>query len=83
MNDEILDDLIINKEHYKIILAPFFETLKYVMEEENKLFSDVIIAQFEDTTKWILAKDIHIRFNINIDEAYILLEDMNVRSYLS
>lgn len=83
MNDDILDDLIINKEHYKILLAPLIETLHYLLENEDKVFRDDVLNQFQETSRWLMAKNIHHRFNINIDDAYILLENVNIRSYLS
>lgn len=81
MND-ILDDLIINKEHYKELLSPFFKMCKDALEKENQLFTEDILKQFQDTTRWLLADDIHKRFNINIVDAYILLENVEVKRYL-
>lgn len=82
MNDEIIDDLIVNKQHYVTILAPLIETLEYLLENEDKLFKDDVLSQFEDTSKWVIAKNIHHRFNVTIEDVYILLENVNIRSYL-
>jgi hemoglobin-like flavoprotein len=82
VKDDILDDLVVNKEHYKIILAPLIETLDYLLENEDKVFKDDVLSQFEDTAKWVIAKNIHNRFNITIEDAYILLEHVSIRSYL-
>jgi len=83
VKDEIINDLAVNKSYYLTILAPVIETLNYLLENENKLFKDEILDQFEDTCKWIMAKNIHNRFDLTIEDAYILLEHINVRNYLS
>jgi len=62
--------------------VPFFNRAKELLDKENKLFTDDILKQFQETTRWILAEDIHKRFNINIDDAYILLENVEIKRYL-
>jgi hypothetical protein len=81
-NSSILDDLLLNKEHYRALVEPLNQKIDQLLVSENKVFKDDIMAQFQETTRWIFAKDIHKRFNIDIDEAYILLENINIRSYL-
>lgn len=79
---DVLDDLIINKEHYKELVAPFLAHASKLLDEESNLFRDDILEQFQETTRWLIAQNIHERFNINIDDAYILLENVNIRRLL-
>jgi len=81
MKDEILDYLAQNKDYYVDFLELDIKHMEDSLKS-NKIFRDDILKGFEEFAKRRISSDIANKFNIPIDEAYSIIEDANMRSYL-
>lgn len=83
MSDEIYDYLAMNKDHFKDLCKDFITHLKECLkDEELKPFYNDIVHGFEETCKKVIAADLSKKFNVTFVDAFILIEDTNMREYL-
>lgn len=80
--DIILDDLAINKDHYLYLTNALRLSKETLLHTEDDLFYEDIILGYEEALKQMITEDIIKRLNTNQEETIVILEDIDLMTYI-
>lgn len=80
--DQVLDELTSNRDHYIELATPLLQQKNLLLKTEDVLFHSDIKKQFKTQLTSLLARDIIRVINITIEDALIILEDVDLIVYI-
>lgn len=80
--ETIKEYVLNNKEKYKDLIKDDSAKLRFLLKQEDVIFHPVIVVEFINKTKSLIAEDICKNIACNSESAMIELEDMNLLEFL-
>lgn len=80
---EIAQHLILSHFRLNEELTPLKTQLRSVLSENDPLFTDDILKNFLEVVKRFLCDDITSNLGVTAEEAYEVLDDLNIKEFLN